>query len=65
MAATAIPTPFAYAGLLILDAGRGRSLFAIRPGASGDISLTEGQTSNSHIAWSVPRAGTYLPNLVA
>jgi len=65
MAATPIPTPFAYEGLLYINGGRGRPLFAIRPGAAGDISLKEGQTSNEHIAWSQPRGGTYLPSSVA
>jgi hypothetical protein len=32
---------------------------AIRPGASGDISLKPGETSNQFIAWSNPRIGTY------
>ena len=39
MSATPIPTPFAYDGLLYINGGRGRPLFAIRPGAAGDISL--------------------------
>jgi outer membrane protein assembly factor BamB len=65
MAMTPIPMPFAYEGLLYLDAGRGKALFALRPGASGDISLKEGQTSNEFIVWSQPRGGTYLPTPVA
>lgn len=65
MAATPIPTPFAYEGLLYINGGRGRSVFAIRPGASGDITLKEGQTANEFIAWSQPRAGTYLPSALA
>ena len=65
MAFTPIPTPFAYEGLLYLNAGRGRSLYAISPGATGDISLKEGETSNKYIVWSQPRAGTYLPSSVA
>ena len=65
MAVTPIPMPFAYGGLLYVDAGRGKPLFALRPGAAGDISLKEGQTSNESIAWSQPRAGTYLPTPVA
>jgi outer membrane protein assembly factor BamB len=65
MSMTPIPMPFAYEGLLYLDAGRGRALFAIRPGASGDISLKEGQTSNEFIVWSQERGGTYLPTPVA
>ena len=65
MAMTPIPTPFAYQGLLYINAGRGRSLFAIRPGASGDITLKQDQTANEYIAWSQPRAGTYLPSSLA
>jgi len=65
MSMTPIPMPFAYEGLLYLDAGRGRALFALRPGASGDISLKEGQTSNEFIVWSQARGGTYLPTPVA
>jgi outer membrane protein assembly factor BamB len=65
MALTPIPTPFAYEGLLYINAGRGRPLFAIRPGASGDITLKEGETSNRYVAWSHERAGTYLPSALA
>jgi outer membrane protein assembly factor BamB len=65
MAATPIPTPFAYEGLLYINGGRGRPLFAIRPGATGDISLKEDQTANEYVVWSQPRGGTYLPSPVA
>jgi outer membrane protein assembly factor BamB len=65
MALTPIPTPFAYEGLLYINGGRGRALFAIRPGAGGDISLKEDQTSNQYVVWSQPRGGTYLPSPVA
>jgi outer membrane protein assembly factor BamB len=34
-------------------------VYAIRPGASGDISLKEGERSNQFVAWSQPRLGTY------
>ena len=60
-----VPSPFAYGGLLFLDGGKTRAVFAIRPGASGDISLGKGDRSNEHVVWSVPRAGTYLPTPVA
>jgi len=40
-------------------------LLAIKPGASGDISLKDDQTSNEYIVWSQPRGGTYLPSSVA
>jgi outer membrane protein assembly factor BamB len=65
MAATPIPTPFAYEGLLYINGGRGRALFAIRPGATGDISLKGDQTSNQYVVWSQARGGTYLPSPVA
>ena len=62
---TPVPQPFAYEGLLYVNGGRGRALYAIRPGASGDITLKEGQTTNEFIVWSQPRGGTYLPSSVA
>jgi outer membrane protein assembly factor BamB len=65
MAATPIPMPFAYDGLLYINGGRGRPLYAIRPGAAGDISLGKDESSNQYVVWSVPRAGTYLPSSVA
>lgn len=65
MSPTPIPTPFAYDGLLYVDGGAGGGLFAIRPGASGDISLSGDQRSNGVVAWSDPRGGTYLPTPVA
>jgi outer membrane protein assembly factor BamB len=60
-----IPMPFAYDGLLYIDGGRGSSLFAVRPGAAGDISLGKEESSNAYVAWSQPRAGTYLPSPLA
>jgi len=65
MSGAPVPMPFAYEGLLYVNGGRGRPLFAIRPGAAGDISLKQGERSNEHVAWSEPRGGTYLPTAVA
>jgi outer membrane protein assembly factor BamB len=69
MSSITIPTPFAYKGLVYVTSGyvgsKRRPLFAIRPGASGDISLTEGQTANAGIAWSHPLAGPYNPSVLA
>lgn len=62
---TPVPTPFAYEGLLYINGGRGRPLYALKPGASGDITLKENQTSNDYIVWSQARGGTYLPSSVA
>ena len=65
MSGTPVPSPFAYAGLLHINGGRGRPLFALRPGATGDISLGKDQTSNEYVVWAAPRSGTYLPSSVA
>lgn len=65
MAATPIPTPFSYEGKLFINGGRGRPLFVIAEGATGDISLKEGETTSKYVVWSAARAGTYLPSSVA
>jgi PQQ-like domain len=61
-----IPTPFAAHGLLFVNSGYVadslRPVYAIRPGASGDVSLKDGETSNSYIAWSHPTLGSYNPS---
>ena len=63
MSWASIPTPFSSHGLLYVNSGyfgdAHRPAYAIRPGASGDISLEEGQTSNQFVAWYQPRAGNY------
>ena len=65
MSGAPIPTPFAYDGLLYINGGRGRPLFAVRPGAAGNISLAKDQTSNEFVVWSQPKGGTYLPSTLA
>lgn len=66
LSSLAIPTPFATGGLLYVTSGYHNSperpIFAIRPGASGDITLAEGETSNDYIVWSVPQGGPYHPS---
>src|SRR5262249_7494121 len=37
--------------------GGGQPLFAVKAGASGDISLKQGATSNDGVAWYLPRGG--------
>ena len=58
-----IPTPFVQNGLLYVSSGypgsARRPVFAIRPTASGDISLKDGETSNGAIAWRQPLLGSY------
>ena len=59
----ATPTPVAGGGLLYVGSGSqgetGRPIFAIKAGASGDISLLKDQTSNDFVAWSQPRFSAY------
>ena len=55
-------TPIAKHGLLYVGAGYHYGpLYAVRPGASGDISLATGETSNRWIAWSQPRSSSIHP----
>jgi outer membrane protein assembly factor BamB len=69
MSGITIATPYAYKGLLYVSSGyvidKKRPLYAIRPGANGDISLAEGQTANQWIAWSRPQAAPYNPTTLA
>jgi outer membrane protein assembly factor BamB len=66
MSSIAIPTPFSKFGLLYLASGyvgdQVRPIFAVRPGAKGDISLKPGETSNAYIAWYQAAAGPYNPS---
>jgi outer membrane protein assembly factor BamB len=61
-----IPTPLAAKDLLFVSSGYPadpvRPVYAIRPGASGDISLKKDETSNEFIVWSNPTLGTYNPS---
>ena len=65
----AIPSPFSSEGLLFVGSGfqleSFRPLYAVRPGASGDITLPEGELSSKYIAWCHPRSGPYHPTPVA
>ena len=59
-------SPFAADGLLYVGTGSqgdaNRPFMAIRPGASGDITLKEGETSNASIVWLAPRVAGYTPS---
>jgi outer membrane protein assembly factor BamB len=63
MSAITVPTPFTKHGLAYVSSGFPgdvlRPVYAIRAGATGDISLKEGETNNRHIAWFQPQLGTY------
>ncbi len=66
MSSIAIPTPFSKFDLLYISSGyvgdQHRPVYAVRPGASGDISLKQGETSNNFIAWYLPQGGPYNPS---
>jgi outer membrane protein assembly factor BamB len=59
-----IPSPYASDGLLFLNGGKGGGLFAVKPGAAGDISAAPAGKPNAYLAWSQERGGTYLPTQV-
>jgi outer membrane protein assembly factor BamB len=68
MSSIVIPTPFAQHGLLFLASGyvgdTVRPVYAVRPGAHGDISLKEVEASNEYVVWYQRQAGPYNPSPV-
>jgi outer membrane protein assembly factor BamB len=57
------PSPFVSHGLVYFSSGypgeTPRPVYAVRAGASGDISLKPGETENKYVAWFQPTLGTY------
>ena len=55
MSTITIPTPFTRGGLLYVASGyvmdKNKPLYAIKPGATGDITLKPDETTNDFIAW--------------
>jgi len=66
MSTITIATPYDDSGLLYVSSGfvmdRSRPIYAVRPTAKGDISLTGDQTNNAGIAWCQPKAAPYNPS---
>jgi outer membrane protein assembly factor BamB len=69
MSTLTIPTPFEADGLLYLAAGYvgdkenpNKPVYAVKPGAKGDITLQEGQKQGPFIAWMEPNASSYNPS---
>lgn len=60
------PTPFVAHDLIFVTSGYSpiQPIYAIKPGANGDISLKDGKESNEFIAWSKKRGGPYMPTPV-
>lgn len=69
MSSITIATPYQHQGLLYVSSGyvgdKLRPLYAIRPGAEGDISLPGDQTANASIVWSDQTGGPYNPSTIA
>ena len=65
MNSISIPQPFSAHGLLYVTSGyvgdRVKPVYAVRPGASGDITLAADQKSNDFIVWYQDGAGPYHP----
>src|SRR5262249_40633317 len=66
MSTISIPTPFAAHGLLYVTSGYVadfliKPVYAIKPGASGDITPDKEAASSDNIAWLLRRAGPYHP----
>jgi outer membrane protein assembly factor BamB len=61
------PTPIESNGLIVVASGRRpeQPIFAVRPGARGDITLPKERTTTSAVAWSKTGRGSYMPTPLA
>jgi outer membrane protein assembly factor BamB len=57
-----VPAPVVAGPLVFITNAHGPAspIYAVRLDAKGDISLSEGESANEHIAWSVDRGGAYM-----
>ena len=66
MSSITIATPYVADGLLYVSSGYvldpTKALYAIKPGAKGDITLPKGQSSSDFIAWSSQKIAPYNPS---
>jgi outer membrane protein assembly factor BamB len=66
MSKIVIPTPFSRFGLLYVTSGyvmdKDRPIYAIRPGAAGDITPKENENSSPYLAWHKKVGGPYNPS---
>lgn len=69
MSSITIPTPFSADGLLYLAAGYvgdnlkpNKPVYAIRPGATGDLSVAAEGGEHGHVAWMQANAAPYNPS---
>jgi outer membrane protein assembly factor BamB len=58
-----VPSPVIANDLFFLSGGnpRGRDFYAVRPTATGDISLAANQERGAHVAWRKTRGSSYTP----
>ena len=61
------PTPIFAGGVHIITSGRApeRPIFAVKPGARGDLSPGKDGTASAHVAWSKTGRGSYMPTPLA
>jgi outer membrane protein assembly factor BamB len=61
------PTPIFANGLFVVASGRApeRPIFAVKPGARGDLTLGADRTSSEAVAWSKRGRGSYMPTPLA
>ena len=69
MSSITIPTPFVKDGLLIVGSGfvmdSKQPIYAVRPGASGDITPGDDGSRSEFIAWHAAKAAPYNPSMLA
>jgi outer membrane protein assembly factor BamB len=66
MSSITVPTPFVANGLLYVSSGyvmdqKARPVYAIKPGAKGDISFEGDTPNNPYVVWVQRKAGPYMP----
>jgi outer membrane protein assembly factor BamB len=57
-----VPTPIVWDGLIFLMSSHGprKPIYVVRTDAKGDVSLRNGATTNSYVAWSSLRGASYM-----
>jgi outer membrane protein assembly factor BamB len=62
-----VPTPIYAQGLIFVTSGYRpvQPIYAIKPGANGDLTLKEKEETNASITWSKSRGGPYMPTPLA
>jgi outer membrane protein assembly factor BamB len=61
-----MPTPFVGEGLIVMSGGyRGRPMFALKPGGTGDLSVADDAKSGPFLAWRTEAGGPYTTTPLA